>query len=148
MSESTETEKKNEENKEEQKHTAEKEIPAIPTDPKEAAKLLAALRKAKKFGGLLGIAQKAGKVVAGTALVTDGIRSGSPAKCPCVVFLASDVSDNTKKRIENCCTYYEIPMHPVRSTTAELGAFIGKSGSISAVGITDRGLADALTNLI
>ena len=148
MSESTETEKKNEENKEEQKHSAEKEIPAVPADPKEAAKLLAALRKAKKFGGLLGIAQKAGKVVAGTALVTDGIRSGSPAKCPCVVFLASDVSDNTKKRIENCCKYYEVPMHPVRSTTAELGAFIGKSGSISAVGITDRGLADALTNLI
>ena len=127
---------------------SQKENVQIPSDPKEAAKLLAALRKAKKFGGLLGIAKKAGRVVAGTEAVTDGIRSGSPAKCPCVVFLASDASENTKKRVENCCKYYEVPMHEIASTTSELGAFIGKSGSISAVGITDRGLADALTNLI
>ena len=125
-----------------------KTIPDMPADPHEAARLLAALRRAKKFGSLLGIAKKAGKVISGTALVTDGIRSGSPGKCPAAVFLSSDASDNTKKRIENCCTYYEIPLHHITLTCAELGAYIGKSGSISSVGITDRGLADALTNLI
>ena len=126
----------------------EKRAIEIPADPKEAAKLLASLRKAKKFGGLLGIAQKAGKVVSGTTLVTDGIRSGAPTKCPLVVFLASDASQNTVKRVENCCKYYEIPCRRVTSTTAELGTYIGKSGTISAVGILDRGLADALVNLV
>ena len=126
----------------------EKRAIEIPADPKEAAKLLASLRKAKKFGGLLGIAQKAGKVVSGTTLVTDGIRSGSPSKCPLVVFLASDASQNTVKRVENCCKYYEIPCRRTVSTTAELGTYIGKSGAISAVGILDRGLADALVNLV
>ncbi len=123
-------------------------IPRMPKDPKEAAKLLASLRQAKKFAGLLGIAQKAGKVTAGTALVTDAIRAGSPKSCPHTVFLASDASQNTQKRIENCCKYYEIPLHRTTLTTAEIGEAIGKSGAISAVGIKDAGLADALTNLL
>ena len=54
----------------------------IPEDPREAEALLAALQKQKKFAGLLGIAKKAGRVVAGTNLVTDSIRAGSVSKCP------------------------------------------------------------------
>ena len=71
----------------------------IPDDPKEAAALLVKLQKQKKFAGLLGIAKKAGLVIAGTNLVTDSIRSGSVSKCPHAVFLASDVSENPRKRI-------------------------------------------------
>lgn len=125
-----------------------KPIPQMPKDPKEAEALLARLQQAKKFTGLLGIAQKAGKVTAGTSLVTDAIRAGSPRSCPHAVFLASDASANTKKRIENCCKYYEIPLHYTPLTTSDMGAAIGKSGAISAVGIKDAGLADALTNLL
>ena len=124
------------------------QIPEMPSDPKEAAAMLAALTKKKKFSGLLGISKKAGKVIAGTNLVVDGIRSGSPAKCPCAVFLASDASANTRKRITNSCTYYEIPLYDIPMTVAEIGDAIGKSGSISAVGIADAGLADALAKLI
>ncbi|MBQ7300799.1 MAG: ribosomal L7Ae/L30e/S12e/Gadd45 family protein [Clostridia bacterium] len=120
----------------------------IPEDPGEAAALLAALQKKKKLAGLLGIAKKAGRVIAGTNLVTDAVRSGSPSKCPHAVFLASDVSGNTRKRITNCCTYYEIPLYDIPLTVAEVGDAIGKSGSTSAVGITDAGLADALVKLI
>jgi len=65
----------------------------IPADPEQAQALLARLQQAKKLCGLLGIAQKAGKVTAGTNLVTEAIRSGSPKKCPYAVFLASDASD-------------------------------------------------------
>ena len=120
----------------------------IPDDPKEAQALLESLQKQKKFAGLLGIAKKAGRVVAGTNLVTDSIRSGSVSKCPHAVFLASDVSENTRKRITNCCTYYEVPLHSIPMTIAEIGDAIGKSGSVSAVGITDAGLCDALVKLI
>lgn len=126
----------------------EQKIPAMPDDPREAQRLLEALQKNRKFAGLLGIARKAGKVIAGTNLVAEGIRSGAPGKCPYTVFLASDASDNTKKRITNCCTYYEIPFYPTPLTGADIGKAIGKSGSISAVGITDKGLADALQKLL
>ena len=100
------------------------------------------------FAGLLGIAKKAGRVVAGTNLVTDSIRAGSVSKCPCAVFLGADVSENTRKRITNCCTYYEVPLYDIPLTVAEIGDAIGKSGSTSAVGITDAGLSDALVKLI
>ena len=120
----------------------------IPADPEQAQALLARLQQAKKLCGLLGIAQKAGKVTAGTNLVTEAIRSGSPKKCPYAVFLASDASENTKKRVTNCCTFYEIPMYRTTLTTAEIGGAIGKSGSISVVGITDSGLSEALSKLI
>ena len=120
----------------------------IPDDPKEAQALLAALQKQKKFAGLLGIAKKAGRVIAGTNLVTDSIRAGSVSKCPQAVFLASDVSENTRKRVTNCCTYYEVPLYDIPMTVTEIGDAIGKSGSTSAVGITDPGLCDALVKLI
>ena len=124
-----------------------KEI-AIPENPREAEALLASLQKQKKLAGLLGIAKKAGRVVAGTNLVTDSIRAGSVSKCPCAVFLGADVSENTRKRITNCCTYYEVPLYDIPLTVAEIGDAIGKSGSTSAVGITDAGLSDALVKLI
>jgi ribosomal protein L7Ae-like RNA K-turn-binding protein len=120
----------------------------IPDDPRAAQQLLEQLQKKKKFAGLLGIAKKAGRVIAGTNLVTDAVRSGSPSKCPYGVFLASDVTDNTRKRITNCCTYYEVPLYEIPLTIAEVGDAIGKSCSTSAVGITDPGLCDALVKLI
>ncbi len=120
----------------------------IPTDPKEAEMQLAKLQQAKKFTGLLGIAKKAGRVIAGTNLTAEAVRSGSPAKCPTAVFLAYDASENTKKRITNCCTFYEVPFYETEINTADMGNAIGKSGSISVVGITDRGFADALVKLI
>lgn len=120
----------------------------IPENPRDAEALLAALQKQKKLAGLLGIAKKAGRVVAGTNLVTDSIRAGSVSKCPCAVFLGADVSENTRKRITNCCTYYEVPLYNIPLTIAEIGDAIGKSGSTSAVGITDAGLCDALVKLI
>jgi len=120
----------------------------IPENPRDAETLLAALQKQKKLAGLLGIAKKAGRVVAGTNLVTDSIRAGSVSKCPCAVFLGADVSENTRKRITNCCTYYEVPLYNIPLTIAEIGDAIGKSGSTSAVGITDAGLCDALVKLI
>lgn len=110
--------------------------------------LLAVMQQKKKFSGLLGIAKKAGKVVAGTNLVTDAIRSASPSKYPWAVFVAEDASENTKKRVINCCTYYEVPYYLTALDSSVMGDAIGKSGSISAVGITDKGIADALAKLL
>ncbi len=123
-------------------------VPEIPRDPRAAEEMLAALQAKKKFLGLVGIAMKAGKVSAGTNLVVDAIRAGSPAKCPRAVFLCEDASDNTKKRVVNACTYYEIPLYTIPVSGADLGGAIGKSGIIAAVGITDAGLSEALVKQI
>ncbi|MBQ8576793.1 MAG: ribosomal L7Ae/L30e/S12e/Gadd45 family protein [Clostridia bacterium] len=123
-------------------------LQAMPSDPKEAEAMLRSLQAKKKFPGLLGIAKKAGKVIAGTNLTAEAVRSGAPAKMPHAVFVACDASENTKKRITNCCTYYEVPFYEIPLDTASVGNAIGKSGSISVVGVTDRGLADALVKLI
>ncbi len=123
-------------------------IPEMPQDPKEAEALLARLKEAKKFTGLLGIAKKAGRVIAGTNLTAEAVRSGSGGKCPYAVFLACDASENTKKRITNCCTFYEVPFYETMVSTADMGNAIGKSGLVSVVGITDAGLAEALTKVI
>ncbi|MBQ3066147.1 MAG: ribosomal L7Ae/L30e/S12e/Gadd45 family protein [Clostridia bacterium] len=134
--------------KEEMCPAKERQLPQIPDDPKEAEMLLAQLQQRKKLAGLLGIAKKGGRVVAGTNLVTDAIRAGRAKGCPCAVFLACDASENTKKRVGNCCTYYEIPLYPTALTGAELGSAIGRAGITAAVGITDMGLAEALKKLL
>ncbi len=126
----------------------ETKIPEMPRDPKEAEALIRQLKEAKKLVGLLGIAKKAGRVIAGTNLTAEAVRSGSQSKCPYAVFLASDASENTKKRITNCCTYYEVPFYQTAVTTADMGNAIGKSGLVSVVGITDAGLAEALEKLV
>ena len=101
------------------------------------------------FAGSNPPSRKIAPVIASiTSLVTDAIRQGSPKNCPCAVFLASDASQNTQKRIENCCKYYKIPLYRTTLTTDSMGEAIGKSGAISAVGIKDAGLADALVNLL
>ncbi len=123
-------------------------IPNMPDDPKAAEALLKQLKEAKKFVGLLGIAKKAGRVIAGTNLTAEAVRSGSVSKCPYAVFVASDASENTKKRITNCCTYYEVPFYETNVSAADMGNAIGKSGLVSVVGITDAGLAEALAKLI
>ena len=76
------------------------------------------------------------------------IRAGRAKGCPCAVFLACDASENTKKRVGNCCTYYEIPLYLSPLTGAELGSAIGRTGITAAVGITDMGLADALKKIL
>ncbi|MBO4229755.1 MAG: ribosomal L7Ae/L30e/S12e/Gadd45 family protein [Clostridia bacterium] len=105
------------------------------------------LRK-RRLGSLLGLARKAGKVIAGTERVREEIRSGGNPGKICLVLLAADSSANTRKRVVNCCSYYHKACLVCDLDTDSMGTAIGKAGSISAVGITDQGLAEALARLI
>lgn len=98
-----------------------------------------------KIGGLLGICKKAGRMIVGTELTVEAIRAG---KKIALVLISSDASDNTSKRIGNCCKFYntEIAVLPFQSSA--LGQLIGKKGSVSVVGITDEGFADAIFKLM
>ena len=84
----------------------------------------------------IGLARKAGKIVVGTDFVRDEIRKN---KIMTVLF-ASDISDNTRKKITDCCAYYHTAVYPCGLTKDELGHAIGKPFA-ACIGITDENLS-------
>lgn len=97
-----------------------------------------------KLGGMLGLARKAGKLSYGTDRITDSIRS----KHPNIVLMASDISENTRKRIENCCKYYKTEYGDLNMTMDILSHYIGQTSAVSAVSITDKSFTAAILDII
>jgi Ribosomal protein HS6-type (S12/L30/L7a) len=97
-----------------------------------------------KLLSMFGLARKAGKVIAGTEQVTNSIRKG----IPCTVYLSTEASDNTKKRVRNCCGHYNMELYELDINTVDIGHMIGKKGAISAIGITDMSFTAAIKNII
>lgn len=98
----------------------------------------------KKLLGMFGLARKAGKVIAGTEQVTNNIRKG----IPCIVYLSTEASDNTKKRIRNCCGFYNVELYEVDITIDDMAHTIGKKGAISVIAITDMSFTAAIKSII
>ena len=110
------------------------------------------LLRSHKILSLLGFAMKAGKLITGTDKICDEIRRhGMPSDEPkgystCgIVIIASDASDNTKKRILNACNYYRVEAYRSKLTQEQLADKIGK-GATAACAIFDRGFADGIRN--
>ncbi len=97
-----------------------------------------------KLQGMIGLAKRAGKVVAGTPMVCEAVRKGKAQ----IVLIASDATENANKKVKNCCTHYQIPFESTSFTTDLLAHIIGKSGVIAAIAITDASFADAIRTLI
>ncbi|WP_048602459.1 L7Ae/L30e/S12e/Gadd45 family ribosomal protein [Rubeoparvulum massiliense] len=91
---------------------------------------------------LLGLAQRARKVISGETVVLSALSSGDVQ----LVFLASDAGQSTKKRMEDKTTYYQIPLL-VCFHRGELGRAIGKEERV-VVAITDPGFAQAIRRKI
>lgn len=94
-----------------------------------------------KFFGLLGIAAKAGRLTYGGNLVRTKIQSKQK---PNLVILSRDSSENTKKRIINCCKFYDCECVTVNETSDDLGAKTGREGPISCIAVNDIGFANAI----
>ena len=88
----------------------------------------------------IGLARKAGKTAVGTDAVCDEIRK----KNILLVLYAADVSENTKKRITDCCTHYNINCHQASANKEELGAAIGKPFA-ACIGISDHNLSELIS---
>ncbi|MCL0052448.1 ribosomal L7Ae/L30e/S12e/Gadd45 family protein [Peptococcaceae bacterium] len=88
--------------------------------------------------GLLGLAQKAGKVVSGDYLVKSAIKN-KKAK---LVVVASDTSYRTKKEYFYLAKLYNIPIIEA-SCKVELGLTVGKSFR-AAVAVVDDNFARAI----
>ena len=96
----------------------------------------------RKLLSLVGFAKKAGKLTVGCELTVSAVRSGKRA--PKLILLSSGCSENTKKRIKNACTYYNIPYFFIDVSSEALGKMAGKETAVSAVGILDAGFAAAV----
>ena len=95
--------------------------------------------------GLAGLATRAGKVIFGTPMTCDAMRAGKKIY---LVLEACDTAENTHKRITDRCTYYHVPHRRIDVATGDLAHALGKSGDLAVVGITDRGLAEAIQGLL
>lgn len=86
----------------------------------------------------LGICRKAQKLVSGDTAVFKAVQSGDAE----LVIIASDASDNTKKRFQDKCSTYGITA-VTAFTVADLGSVTGHE--VRAVcAVTDEGLAKAV----
>lgn len=87
---------------------------------------------------MVGIATKAGRIDSGEFMTENAVKSGRAA----LVIVAGDASDNTKKKFNNMCEFYEVPIRTY-STKEELGRAIGKEFR-ATIAVTDEGLAQAI----
>lgn len=81
----------------------------------------------------LGLARRAGKIVAGTQLVQDAVRQ----KKALLVIAASDISDNSRKKLVNSCDFYGIEFIEYSDMRA-LSAALGQKKLITSAAVTDE----------
>ncbi|MBS4750028.1 hypothetical protein GMA11_04610 [Granulicatella sp. zg-ZJ] len=89
---------------------------------------------------LLGLATRARLLVSGEEIVLAEVKK----KRATLVIIATDVSDNTKKKIIDKCHYYKVP-YKEQFTTAYISHAIGKKRSICA--FIDGGFANSYQKL-
>lgn len=92
----------------------------------------------KKIYSYLGLAQKAGKLVAGEFLTEKAIQEKKAE----LILVSEEASANTRKKFIDSATYYDIPIYLIGSKE-ELGHCIGKEFRAS-VAILDNGFATAI----
>ena len=97
-----------------------------------------------KFLSLLGLCRKAGKVTLGSDGVCDAVRSGGAR----LVILTSDASDNTKKKIKNCASYYGKRLFVCETDKETLGRRLGRAGEASCAAVCDESFAAMLERQI
>ena len=98
----------------------------------------------QRLRGMLGFAMRAGKVVIGTDAVCTAMRTKNPPK---IVVVASDVSENTLKKISTKCEFYNIKSVQLNIGADELGDLLGKTYSPAALAITDDGFAEQIDRI-
>ncbi|MGT2926811.1 YlxQ-related RNA-binding protein [Streptococcus cuniculipharyngis] len=95
----------------------------------------------EKLLNLLGLAQRAGRVISGEELVIKAIQSGQVG----LVFLADDAGSNLTKAVTDKSNYYKVEVFAVFSTL-ELSTAIGKPRKVLA--ITDAGFIKKMRTLM
>ena len=88
-----------------------------------------------KFLSIIGLCRKAGKLVLGADCTCDAVRSGRSR----LAVIASDASDNTKKKVQNCASYYKKRVCVCETGKKRLGECLGRKGEVSCLAVCDDG---------
>ena len=96
------------------------------------------MKNNNKVLSLLGLATKAGKVASGEFSTEKSVKTGKGF----LVLVADDASQNTKKKFQNMCDFYEVPIYFI-ANKEELGRFCGKEFRAS-LGVQDENFAKAM----
>ena len=96
------------------------------------------MKNNNKVLSLLGLATKAGKVASGEFSTEKSVKTGKGF----LVLVADDASQNTKKKFQNMCDFYEVPIYFI-ADKEELGRFCGKEFRAS-LAVQDENFAKAL----
>ena len=91
-----------------------------------------------KVLSMLGIAARGRNVVSGEFMTEKAVKSFQV----CLVIVATDASDNTKKMFRDMCSFYEVPIYEFGSKE-ELAHAIGKEMRAS-LAVTDEGIAKSI----
>ncbi|SDB90271.1 YlxQ family RNA-binding protein [Shouchella lonarensis] len=95
-----------------------------------------------RFLSLLGLAARARELVTGEELVLKDIRKNTVE----IVLLSSDVSQGTKKKVMDKCTFYHIPVYETYPREV-IGRAIGKEERV-VIGVKSKGFAKKLVALL
>jgi ribosomal protein L7Ae-like RNA K-turn-binding protein len=98
--------------------------------------------KQNQWMSILGLANRARKIISGEELTVKQIQSGK-AK---LILLSADASPNTTKKITDKCKSYEVPLKMVEDRHL-LGQAIGKDARV-VVAVLDNGFAKRLETLL
>jgi len=99
------------------------------------------MQENNKFFSMLGMCQRAGKLVSGELPCENAVKS-QKAK---LLIIASDASDNTKKKFSNASKSKNIDLL-IFGNKIELGRWIGKDMR-SSVAVVDEGFANQLKKI-
>ena len=94
--------------------------------------------KLSKALSMISLATKAGKTVSGEFCTEKEVKSGLAA----LVLVATDASENTKKKFQNMCDFYEVPIY-FYGDKDTLGHAMGKQFRAS-LAILDEGFAKGI----
>ena len=101
----------------------------------------------EKLLSTLGLCARARKLVTGTPMICDALRTGGKTPVLAVVE-AADTSANTHEKLLSKCTYYRVPHYRISAETLRLARAVGKTGAVAAVGVTDESLLRALARYL
>ena len=96
--------------------------------------------KKNKIENILGLAKKAGAITAGTELVIESVRK----KRACHIFVCSDASSGTLKKICDKANFYQVPLTRLDLTMSELAHCIGLLRLTAAVSLTNKNFLNLL----
>lgn len=96
------------------------------------------MKNNNKVLSLLGLATKAGKVASGEFSTEKSVKTGKGF----LVLVADDASQNTRKKFQNMCDFYEVPIYLI-ANKEELGRFCGKEFRAS-LAVQDENFAKAM----